>query len=101
MRNMDSLADRYLDARNAQRAARDNLFVAFGRLIEKHGNVAATIEAVTKTIESHSLVDLKPLAKAFAGTDYPVDPHSRFGKVVAAARTPKRRKKADGNQQAV
>jgi hypothetical protein len=99
MRDMESLADRYLDARNARRAARDNLFVAFGRLIEKHGNVATTIEAVTKMIDSHGLVDFKPLAKAFAGTDYPVDPLTRFGKAVAEARTPKRRKKANDDGQ--
>ena len=101
MRDMDSLADRYLDARNARRAARDNLFVTLGRFIERYGDVGRTIVAVTDMIESCSTADRKPLVKAFASTDYKVEAVSRFGREVAEARMPKRRKKANGIQPAV
>lgn len=97
MHSLDDLADKLYQARHAQRAARDHLFVTLRDFLEKHGDVSGTVIAVTNKAERSNCSDaeLKPLARAFARTDYDLVVESRFGKLVADQRERKTRKKSE------
>jgi len=93
MRSHDDFADRFYQARAAQTAARDHLFVVLRRLLEKHGEItdaiAVGIKAATSTVPP---ADIKPLARAYARTDYAINEDHAFGRLVANERKPKKRK---------
>lgn len=92
-------ADKFFQARAAQTATRDAFFVALRRFLEKYDEVSEAIVAATHAAAraNCTTADLKPLVRAFARTDYPIDTGTQFGEWVATERMPKTRKKNAGD----